>query len=99
MSGKIIIDILYAIGLLINAAVFAMQAYSIYKKKTSEQVSLFTFVGFNVLQVFGIINGLIFHDPDLIYGLIPSLITCNILVWTIIYYRRFYKPGEVDACN
>lgn len=88
MSGKLAVDVLYSLGLFINASVFVAQSYSIYKKKTSEQVSLFTYVGFNILQVFGVVNGYMFHDPAQMYGMIPSLITCNILVWFIIYFRR-----------
>lgn len=94
MTGKDIVNILYGMGLLINASVFISQAYSIYRAKTSEQVSLFTYLGFNILQVFAIINGIIFNDPILIYGMILSLITCNVLVWVIIYYRYNYPSKQ-----
>lgn len=94
---KDIVDILYAIGLFINAMVFLAQAYKIKKARSCSGVSLLTFVGFNIVQVFYILNGILFHDPDLIYGTIPSLITCQILIWLIIYYRYFYQAQETQV--
>ena len=84
---KTIIDTLFTIGLFINALLFIPQALKLYRLKKSDHVSLLTFVGFNIIQILSIINGFYYHNPALIYGFIPSLITCGLVVYLTIFYR------------
>lgn len=90
--GKEIVDILYFLMLFLNAIIFVPQAYRLYKTKNSRHLSLITFLGFNILQVLAIINGIIYHDPAQEYGMIPSVFTCGAVVFLIVLYR--VKPEQ-----
>jgi MtN3 and saliva related transmembrane protein len=78
---------LFGLGLGCNAALFVPQIIALWRKKTAEGVSLVTFAGFSVLQVVGIIHGVLEHDWSLILGMSASLLTCGTVTVLAIFYR------------
>ncbi len=84
----VIIDVIFAAGLFVNAALFVPQSIKLYKCKNSEEVSLLTFIGFCVTQVAAIAYGVINNDYILTLGFLLSLISCGITTYLIIYYRK-----------
>lgn len=83
-----IIEVVFSLGLFINAALFIPQIIRLYKSKNSEGFSLLTFAGFNVIQVFTILHGFLHDDYLLIGGYILSLISCGVVTCMIFQYRR-----------
>lgn len=81
------IEIVFSLGLFFNAALFVPQAIAIYRKKSAGELSLFTFVGFNVLQFFTVLHGYITKDYILMVGFLVSFITCGMVTLLIIKYR------------
>lgn len=90
------IEMLFGVGLFINALIFIPQAIRIYKEKESRDVSLITFLGFLIIQFLIVLHGFIIQDYILIGGYIFSMITCGIVVFLIFYYRNLIKPSEPD---
>ncbi|WP_347251998.1 PQ-loop domain-containing transporter [Legionella sp.] len=89
----------FSISLLVNAALFIPQIITLLKRKTTEGVSLITFVGFNIIQLFTIFHGLLVGDYLLAGGYLLSFIACGSVSILIIYYRYIIrklgnKPNE-----
>ncbi|WP_392537007.1 PQ-loop domain-containing transporter [Legionella sp. 227] len=91
--SELIINIGFSICLVANAALFIPQIFALLKVKSSEGVSLFTFLGFNVIQLFTFFHGWIVNDLILAVGSILSLITCGTVSWLIAYYKYFQKKS------
>lgn len=85
---KNVVEIIFSLALFINAILFIPQIITILKKKSTEEVSLLTFLGFLVIQISIILHGIINQDYMLAIGYSLSMITCGILVISILYYRR-----------
>lgn len=85
--GKEVSDIIFALCLLLNAGIFVPQALEIYRHKNTENVSLVTFLGFNLVQVLSVINGIFYDDPILIIGSLLAIVTCGSVSCLIVYYR------------
>ena len=86
---KEIVGIIFGLGLLANAALFVVQAVKIVRAKSAKGVSIFTFAGFNLLQVTGILHGIFQQDIYLLSGMIASFISCgSVTVLAIIYRNR-----------
>lgn len=86
---KQIVAVVFGLGLICNALLFVPQALAVWRSKSSKDVSLITFAGFNVLQIIAVIHGVYQHDLALILGMIASLLTCGtVTVLTIAYRRR-----------
>ena len=87
---KMIVELLFSSGMIVNAILFIPQSIRIYKHKSSEGVSLVTFIGFLLIQLTIILHGMINHDFLLVFGYIFSIITCGaVIVLTIIYrYKK-----------
>ncbi|ARG96920.1 SemiSWEET family sugar transporter [Legionella micdadei] len=77
----------FSISLLANAALFIPQIITLLKTKTAKGVSLITFAGFNVIQLFTMLHGLLTEDYLLAGGYLLSIITCGTVSLLIIYYR------------
>ena len=85
---KVIVDIVFEFGLLINAILFIPQAVKVYHHKSAEGLSLLTFIGFNFIQLFFVLHALLQHDLQLLIGMSASFITCGSVTFGIIFYRN-----------
>ena len=85
---KEIVGVIFGVGLLANAALFALQAIKIWRMKSAKGVSTFTFAGFCVLQVTGILHGIYQHDMYLLQGMVASLLTCGTVTVLSVLYRE-----------
>ena len=56
---KEIVAVVFGFGLLCNALLFVPQVLAVWRKKTDEGISLITFGGFSVLQVIGVVHGVL----------------------------------------
>jgi MtN3 and saliva related transmembrane protein len=81
-------EFLFATGLIVNAFLFIPQAWSIYRKKRSDEVSLITFGGFWLIQLFIVIHALIKHDWLLFIGYMLALITCGSVIILALMYKK-----------
>lgn len=81
------IEAVFSLGLFINAVLFVPQIIRLYKSKHANDVSLLTFGGFWLIQVFIVLHGVINHDKLLIIGYSLSLLSCGIVVLLILMYR------------
>ena len=59
---KYLVDIIFSVGLFFNAILFVPQALQIWRQKNAKGVSLFTFVGFNIMQLFTVLHGYLEKD-------------------------------------
>lgn len=99
MQWRWIIDAGFAISLIVNALLFIPQIIILWRKKSAENVSLITFLGFNVIQFFTFVHGLMLKDYILAIGFLLSIITCATVTSLIIYYRLKEKNVHVLAVN
>lgn len=84
---KEIVAVIFGLGLGCNALLFVPQALALWRKKSSEGVSLLTFGGFSVLQAIGIVHGFYQQDLSLILGMAASLLTCGTVTALTVFYR------------
>lgn len=88
MYIKEIIEYLFSFCLFINAALFIPQSIKIIKTKSSQNLSLMTFIGFNLIQFFTILHGVIMSDYLLVAGYSLSLVTCGAVTILILLYKK-----------
>ena len=91
ISSQYIIEFGFFISLLVNAILFIPQVITLLKTKNAEGLSLITFVGFNIIQVFTLLHGLITHDYLLVGGYLLSILTCGAVSMLILYYKYLKK--------
>ena len=77
----------FSISLLANAALFIPQIITLLKKKSAVGVSLITFLGFNIIQLFTMLHGIIEKDYLLAAGYFLSILTCGCVSFLIVYYK------------
>ncbi|KTC89177.1 PQ-loop domain-containing transporter [Legionella drozanskii] len=85
----------FSISLLVNALLFIPQIFSILRNKTAKGVSLITFAGFNIIQIFTMLHGLYVHDYLLAAGYLLSILTCG-TVTALVFYIRYIKNSVKD---
>jgi MtN3 and saliva related transmembrane protein len=85
---KYLIEIIFSIGLFANAFLFLPQAIKIFKTKNISDLSLITFLGFNIIQMFGILHGYLHNDYILVFGFGLSFIFCGLVTTLILIYRK-----------
>ena len=85
----------FSISLLVNAALFLPQIFTIIKNKSAKGVSLITFLGFNLIQLFTLLHGLLTKDYILAAGYLLSIITCGTVSFLVIYYNHIKVAREV----
>jgi MtN3 and saliva related transmembrane protein len=85
---KEIIGIIFGLGLVINGGLFVVQAVKIVKSRSAKGVSTFTFAGFNVLQITGILHGIFQKDIYLLSGMVASFLACGAVTVLSIIYRN-----------
>jgi MtN3 and saliva related transmembrane protein len=86
-----IIQLGFSLSLLVNALLFIPQIVTLLKTKSSKGLSLITFAGFNVIQLFTLLHGLMVKDYLLAGGYALSILTCGCVSVLIIYYRNGNK--------
>lgn len=82
------VEIFFSLGLFINAILFIPQLLKLYRTKDSQGLSLTTFGGFSLIQIFTVLHGYLHQDHLLIWGSVLSLMPCGGIAALIIYYRR-----------
>lgn len=87
MISHWLIELGFSLSLMINAALFIPQIISILKNKSAESLSLITFGGFNIIQLFTFLHGIMAKDYILAFGFGLSIITCGMVTYLIIYYK------------
>jgi MtN3 and saliva related transmembrane protein len=92
MSFANIVDLFFSLGLFINAGLFIPQAIKLYRTKNTQGLSLLTFGGFNLIQSFAVLHGVINHDWILTLGFSLSLISCGMVTILLIWYK--IKPNN-----
>ena len=85
---KIIVEIVFAGSLILNALLFIPQTIKIFKTKSVKELSLITFAGFNVMQLLMLLHGYFHHELMLVIGMILSLITCGSVTISILYFKK-----------
>lgn len=87
MTLAAIVELFFSLGLFINAGLFVPQIIKLYRSKNTQGLSLLTFGGFNLIQIFAVLHGIINHDRILILGFSLSLITCGMVTILLIWYK------------
>ncbi|MBA2709325.1 MAG: hypothetical protein H0U57_01845 [Tatlockia sp.] len=87
MLFRELINLGFTLSLLANALLFIPQIFSLLRAKSSESLSLLTFAGFCVIQMFTILHGFLISDYLLVGGYLLSLLSCGTVTALIIYYR------------
>jgi len=85
---KYFIELMFGLGLFFNAMLFIPQAVKLFRIKESKDISLITFGGFNVMQIFTILHGYINKDYVLMLGFLLSFVFCGVVTFLIIFYRK-----------
>lgn len=88
------VNVVFSLGLFFNAVLFIPQALRILRTKSAEGISLFTFVGFNIMQLFTVWHGYLEGDYMLMTGFLLSFITCGMVTILALKYR---KTGTTEA--
>jgi len=83
-----IVNFMFGCSLFFNALVFIPQAIKIFKAKSSGELSLFTFLGFNIMQLLTVWHGYLEQDYTLMIGFLLSFITCGMVTILIIFYSK-----------
>lgn len=84
---KEIVGWIFSLGLMANAGLFVIQAVKIVRARSSRGVSTFTFAGFSILQVTGILHGYYQRDWYLLSGMVASLMACGTVTVLSVVYR------------
>ena len=85
------IEIGFSLSLIVNALLFIPQIIAMVRNRSAQGVSLITFLGFNIIQLFTISHGFIVSDYTLVVGFILSFITCGTVTCLIFYYNYFKR--------
>lgn len=83
-----IVDTFFFLGSVVNALLFLPQAYKIFKTKAAKDVSFFTFLGFNLIQIITGVHGFLYKDTILVIGSILNFIACFIVTSLIFVYQK-----------
>ena len=81
------IEVIFSLLLFVNAALFIPQVVRLLKEKNSKELSLITFLGFCMIQLFTVLHGILHHDTFLVLGYSLSLLSCGAVTLLIIKYR------------
>jgi MtN3 and saliva related transmembrane protein len=81
-------ELMFTASMFANAVLFIPQALKVYRTKNASGLSLTTFIGFNIIQIFTILHGYIHKDYPLMFGFILSFIFCGVVTFLIFIYRK-----------
>lgn len=94
---KEIIGSIFGMGLLANAVLFVIQAVKIIRRRSADGVSTFTFAGFSILQITGVLHGYLQGDLYLLFGMVASFLACGtVTALSIIYRSRTSNLKDVE---
>jgi len=82
------VNIVFSLGLFLNAALFIPQALRVYRTKNAEGISLTMFIGFHIVQIFTIWHGYLVKDYALVIGFLLSFLTCGMVTCLALKYRN-----------
>lgn len=85
------VAVIFGAGLFINSILFVPQILRLWKTKDAKDISLVTFSGFWILQLFSVLYGFTRHDWIMMIGFSLSLLTCGSVILLIIFYRYIIK--------
>ena len=91
ISLKGFVDLIFSVGLFLNAALFIPQAIMLFKTKNTRGSSMITFFGFNVMQFFTMWHGYFEKDYLLMFGFLLSFLTCGAVTLQLFFYRNAEK--------
>ena len=92
---SIVIESIFELSLFVNALLFVPQAFKLFQKKDSSELSLITFIGFNIVQLFAVLNGIIHNDYISIVGWTLSFTTCGSITFLILFYRKKIRNNHI----
>ena len=78
----------FGIGLVVNAALYVPQILRILQTKATGGLSLIMFFGFWLLTLSQVVYGFYIGDRLLAWGTGITLITCGVVIWLILIYRK-----------
>jgi MtN3 and saliva related transmembrane protein len=87
MSIRWIVEDGFLLSLVVNALLFVPQIIAIYKTRSAGNLSLATFLGFNIIQIFTAWHGFLIKDYLLALGTCLSILTCGVVTILIIYFN------------
>ncbi len=82
------VNVIFSLCLFFNAILFIPQALRIMREKNAKGVSLFTFIGFNIIQIFTILHGYFAKDYILVIGYMLGFVTCGMVTYLALKYRN-----------
>lgn len=85
---KNFIEIMFSMGLFVNAMLFVPQIVKLIRTKSAEGLSLLTFAGFSIIQIFTILHAYIAKDYILFFGFVLSFMLCGTVTVLIVVYKR-----------
>ncbi|MDR2428144.1 MAG: hypothetical protein LBD19_04325 [Endomicrobium sp.] len=85
--AKLFVEFCFGLSMFINTILFVPQIVRLFKTKNPVGVSLTTFVGFNIIQLFCILHGYIHNDYIFMFGMLLSLLLCGCISFLIILYK------------
>lgn len=92
---RAIIEIGFSLGLFANVLLFIPQIIKLYKVKNPQGLSLLTFGGFNLIQLFTVLHGYLAKDYLLFWGYLFSMVTCGTVTVMICWYRIKNRNANV----
>lgn len=91
-----LINIIFAIALFVNSLLFIPQIRCLYKNKHVGNTSILTFAGFNIMNLFGVLHGIVVDDKILIIGYSLSVVTNTTVTFLLIKYKYFTDLQKRD---
>lgn len=83
-----VIETIFGLGLFFKAMVFLPQLIKLYRSKSAQNISLLTFLGFNIMQIVTILYGYTNKDYILMTGFLLSFLICGSITTLIILYKK-----------
>ena len=100
MSIRSFVDLMFSMGLFFNAILFVPQALKIFRQKSVQGLSLFTFAGFNIMQLLTAWHGYLTRDYLLMFGFFLSFFTCGMVTAQLVWYKVREKiQNETEICQ
>ncbi len=86
-NWKNLSEVIFFLSMVANAALFIPQAIKLYQLKDSREVSLITFLGFIIIQVFTALHAYLIGDRLLFTGMLLAMTSCGAVIYLAVLYR------------
>jgi MtN3 and saliva related transmembrane protein len=86
-----IVEFFFTVGLFVNSILYIPQIIRLWRQKHAKEISLITFAGFSLINLFMLLHGVIKQDLLLTIGSLATFVTSSILTLLIIWYKRYYR--------